>query len=82
MRGDVVWRRGVGGKSAPVNLHVAFLAVADVAADVDVEAGEVGRGVEEIDEILAAEDVGFGERFVGAEFTVGDGRNAGGFGLA
>jgi len=53
-----------------------------VAADIDVEAGEVGRGVEEIDEILAAEDVGFGEPVsVGADFFRGDRGNTGGFGL-
>ena len=47
-------RRAAVGDGAPEELHVVVLVIADVAGYVEVLAAEVGRGVEEIDEILAA----------------------------
>ena len=53
---------------APIDLHVALFAVANVASDVDVQAREVRRRVKEIDEVLAAQDMGFRKRLLGMEF--------------
>jgi hypothetical protein len=82
LRNDIVGGRFIGTEFAPVNLHTPLLAVANVASHVDVETSEIWGGIEQIDEILAAEDVGFRQRFVGTEFSERDGRNTFHLGLA
>jgi hypothetical protein len=56
-RGRIFGRSDVGvvGPAAPGDLDVGLVAGADVTADVDVVAGEVGLGVEEVEEVASAQ---------------------------